>query len=70
MSIKEIRCNGEAKQEVLSSSEGMLTYRRRKRMRTGGGEPIRPQGDAPVSADEKVNVVGFLFKIIMVRIIV
>lgn len=55
MSIEEIKCNVEVKQEVLSSSDGFLTYRRRKRMTTGG-EPSCPQGgDAAVSADEEVQ---------------
>jgi len=54
MSIEEIKCNGEVKQEVLSSSDGLLTYRRRKRMRTGGESSYR-QGDAGVSADEEVK---------------
>ena len=54
MSVEEIKCNGEVKQEALSSSDGLLTYRRRKRMRTGG-ESSYPQGDAGVSADEEVK---------------
>ncbi|XP_020247535.1 PHD finger protein EHD3-like isoform X2 [Asparagus officinalis] len=35
MSIEESRCNVELKQEVLSSNERLLTYRRRKRARNG-----------------------------------
>lgn len=55
MSIEEIKCNVEVKQEVLSSSDGFLTYRRRKRTTTGGEASCPQGGDAAVSADEEVQ---------------
>jgi len=58
MSIEE-KCNGEVKQEVFSSNDGLLTYRRRKRMRMGG-ESSYPRGDAGISADEEVKSSFFL----------
>lgn len=69
MSIEEIRCNGVVKQEVMSSSEGLLTYRRRKRTRTGDGQSSYLLGDAAVSADEEVKFVSSPFLILFLDVI-